>query len=115
VKCADGACDAPYTPGRPSSGGSQLKFKFVATLSAVVVKANRQRSVGVSLCDGGDWQPVGNVTVPANQDVPSVGDVVEVRYLYASPGGALFQPVYLGVRSDVEPHECVSSQLKFKG
>ncbi|MEI6197760.1 MAG: WGR domain-containing protein, partial [Verrucomicrobiota bacterium] len=30
--------DAPYTPGRPNSGGAQLKFKFVATVSAVVVK-----------------------------------------------------------------------------
>jgi hypothetical protein len=25
--------DAPYTPGKPNSGGPQLKFKFVATLS----------------------------------------------------------------------------------
>ena len=46
--------------------------------------------------------------------VPSVGAVVEVRYLYAVPDGSLNQPVYLGVRHDVEPHECVVSQLKFK-
>jgi bifunctional non-homologous end joining protein LigD len=50
-----------------------------------VTTINGQRSVGVSLLDGDDWQPVGNVTVPANQEVPSGGDVVEVRYLYASP------------------------------
>jgi hypothetical protein len=32
------------------------------------------------------------------------------------PGsGNLYQPVYLGVRTDVETHECVVSQLKFKG
>jgi bifunctional non-homologous end joining protein LigD len=37
--------DAPYTPGRPSSGGAQLKHKFYATLSAVVSKINPQRSV----------------------------------------------------------------------
>jgi hypothetical protein len=29
--------------------------------------------------------------------------------------GCLYQPVYLGVRTDVEPHECVVSQLKYKG
>jgi bifunctional non-homologous end joining protein LigD len=37
--------DAPYTPGRPSSGGPALKHKFYATLSAVVSKVNPQRSV----------------------------------------------------------------------
>ena len=106
--------NAPYTAGRPNSGGSQLKHKFVATLSAVVAKVNRQRSVGLSLLDQGGWQPVGNVTIPPNQQVPQVGAVVEARYLYAVPDGSLYQPVYLGVRSDVEPHECVVSQLKFK-
>ena len=30
--------DAPYTPGRPNSGGNQLKHKFYATCSAVVAK-----------------------------------------------------------------------------
>ena len=106
--------NAPYKAGRPNSGGSQLKYKFVATLSAVVTKVNAQRSVGLSLLNHEGWQPVGNVTIPANHSVPPVGAVVEVRYLYAVPDGSLYQPVYLGVRHDVEPHECVVSQLKFK-
>jgi bifunctional non-homologous end joining protein LigD len=38
-----------YTAGRPNSGGTQLKHKFVATLSAVVAKVNRQRSVELQL------------------------------------------------------------------
>ncbi|OBG22753.1 hypothetical protein A5768_23585 [Mycolicibacterium fortuitum] len=71
--------------------------------------------MGVSLLNGDEWQTVGNVTVPANQNVPQLGDVVEVRYLYAAQiGGALYQPVLLGVRDDVEPAECVVTQLKFK-
>ena len=45
--------DAPYTPGRPNSGGSQLKIKFVATVSALVVKVNAQRSVAVARLDDG--------------------------------------------------------------
>lgn len=106
--------DAPYTQGRPNRGGAQLKLKFVATVSAMVTAVNQQRSVGVSLLDGAAWQPVGSVTVPANQNVPALGDVVEVRYLYATPGGALYQPVLLGVRDDVEPPECLLAQLKFK-
>lgn len=104
--------DAPFAPGRPNSGGPQLKFKFVATLSALVTTINTQRSVGLSLLGEGGWQSVGNVTIPPNHDVPSIGAVVEVRYLYAAP--ALVQPVYLGERSDVEAPECVTAQLKFK-
>ena len=106
--------NAPYTTGRPNSGGSQLKHKFVATLSAVVEKVNQQRSVGLSLLNHEGWQPVGNVTIPPNHPVPKVGAVVEVRYLYAVPDGSLFQPVYLGERSDVDVTDCVVSQLKFK-
>ena len=105
---------APYTPGRPNSGGSQLKHKFVATLSAVVAKVNTQRSVALRLLNHEGWQPVGNVTIPPNHKVPSVGVVVEIRYLYAYPDGSMYQPVYLGERSDVTPEECVVSQIKFK-
>lgn len=105
---------SPYTCGRPNSGGPQLKHKFVATLSAVVAKVNAQRSVGLCLLNHEGWQPIGNVTIPANHQVPAVGAVVEVRYLYAYRDGSLFQPVYLGERSDVRPEECGVSQMKFK-
>ncbi|WP_457920259.1 ATP-dependent DNA ligase, partial [Mycolicibacterium austroafricanum] len=104
--------DAPYSPGRPNSGGPQLKFKFVETLSALVTAVNTQRSVGLSLHGNDGLTFVGNVTIPANHNVPPVGAVVEVRYLYAAP--ALYQPVYLGVRDDILPAECVMAQVKFK-
>ena len=107
--------DAPYTPGKPNSGGAQLKFKFVATLSAVVAKVNIQRSVEISLLKGRSLISCGNVTIHANHEIPKVGAVVEVRYLYAHrESHALYQPVYLGPRDDVEPGECLASQLKFK-
>ena len=106
--------NAPYTAGRPNSGGSQLKHKFVATLSAVVAKVNQQRSVGLRLLNHEGWQSVGNVTIPPNHGVPQVGAVVEIRYLYSYLDGSLYQPVYLGERSDVDATECVVSQLKFK-
>jgi bifunctional non-homologous end joining protein LigD len=107
---------APYTPGRPNSGGNQLKHKFYATCSAVVSNLNDKRSVGLRLLNGNGWIPVGNVTIPPNFKVPVVGEVVECRYLYGfKESNALYQPVYLGVRKDVEPHECVLSQLKYKG
>ena len=107
--------DAPYTPGRPNSGGTQLKHKFYATCSAVVSKINDKRSVELLLLNGKRWIPVGNVSIPANFNVPAVAEVVEVRYLYAfRESNALYQPVYLGPRKDVERHECVFSQLKYK-
>ena len=106
---------APYTPGRPSSGGYQFKHKFVATLSALVAKVNKQRSVEISLMGKNGWQTAGNVTIPANQSIPKAGEVVEVRYLYAhQQSDVLFQPVYLGLRNDVDALECRVSQLKYK-
>ena len=107
--------DAPYTPGRPNSGGPQLKFKFVATLSAVVAKINVQRSVELGLFNGRSLVSCGNVTIPANHEIPTVGNIVDVRFLYAfKESGVLYQPVYLGARDDVDPGECLVSQLKFK-
>jgi len=104
-----------YTPGRPNSGGNQLKHKFVATLSALVSRVNAQRSVGISLLGKNGWQLAGNVTIPANQAIPGVGDIVEVRYLYAFPeSDILFQPVYLGKRDDVDLGDCHGQQLKYK-
>jgi bifunctional non-homologous end joining protein LigD len=107
--------DAPYTPGRPNSGGNQLKHKFYAKCSAVVAKINDKRSVELCLLNGKGWIPCGNVTIPPNFNVPAVGTVVETRYLHAfSESNALYQPVYLGPRQDIEQHECVLSQLKYK-
>ncbi len=107
--------DAPYTPGRPNSGGSQFKHKFYATVSAVVAKVNSQRSVELKLLNSEGWVTAGNVTIPANQEVPTVGSVVEVRYLYAfKESGSLYQPTYLGLRHDVSQIECKTTQLKFK-
>ena len=102
--------DAVYTVGRPPAGGTQIKYKFYATCSAVVGAVNAQRSVGLLL----EGVNVGKVTIPANFTVPNVGDVVEVRYLNYNPQGALYQSVYLGVRDDIDAAECTLSQLKHK-
>lgn len=110
--------DSTYQHGRPDSGGTQLKYKFYATASVSVIRVNSQRSVGMAVFPNTRdlTRPieVGNVTIPANQPIPQVGDVVEVRYLYAYRGGSLFQPTCLGIRSDVDPEECLIRQLKYK-
>ena len=107
--------DAPYTPGRPNSRGTQLKHKFYASLSAVVATINAQRSVELRLFNGQSWQSAGNVAIPANQAIPSLGKVVEIRYLYAyRESGALYQPVLLRMRDDLAPLECTTAQLKYR-
>ena len=107
--------DAPYIPGRPNSGGDQRKYKFVQSASAVVTGKNGKRSVKMGLLDGERIVQAGNVSIPPGEIIPEEGQIIEVRYLYAFPeSGALFQPVYLGVRDDITREECTATQLKFK-
>jgi bifunctional non-homologous end joining protein LigD len=106
---------APYSPGRPNSGGAQRKFKFVESATFIVTGLNTQRSVMLGLYDNETLLPAGNVTIPPNHDIPAVGDAVEVRYLYAfRESGSIYQPVYLGKRHDIPESECVIEQLKYK-
>lgn len=109
--------DAPHSAGRPNSGGPVRKFKLVETVSAIVTGRNAtRRSVAVALLDeAGEQVQVGSVAVPPNQPIPEDGALVEVRYLYATSGNALFQPVYLGQREDITRVECTLKQLKHQG
>jgi len=106
--------EAPYTAGRPNSGGSQLKLKFTESASFIVSQINAKRSVELMLLNNGILVPAGNVTIPLNHDIPEVGAIVEARFLYAYRGGSIFQPVYLGLRDDIRAEECTVNQLKFK-
>ena len=105
---------ALWSEGKQASGGSALKLKFWETCSCVVLRVNMgKRSVEVGL----DGCGIGSVTIPPNYSVPTQGMVVEVRYLYvAGIGGSLYQPIYLGVREDIEPNECTAEaqNLKYK-
>lgn len=96
-------------------------FKFVETASFVVTGINRARSVTLGLYGNGNGKvsqallPAGNVTIPPNQDIPQIGSVVEVRFLYAfRESGSIFQPVYLGERDDIPEADCTTTQLKYK-
>lgn len=105
--------DGQYKAGRPNSGGNQLKCKFWSSATCMVSSVNAKRSVALQLQGPGGMVAVGNVTVPPNYDLPGAGDLVEVKYLYAYRGGALYQPQYLGTRDDIGTPDLVSG-LKFK-
>ena len=104
-----------YAPGRPSREGDAIKYKFVERATVRVQAASKtKRSVSLEVLDNGQWTGVGNCTVPANQDIPKKGALIDVEYLYAYPGGSLFQPVLIGQRSDLEVSAATISQLKMK-
>lgn len=106
---------SPYVPGRPASGGDQLKVKFTASATLEVAASGRvgKRSVALLARRGTERVAVGNVTVPPNVDV-SPGQLVEVRYLYlVAAGGCLFQPVMTAVRTDKDQPDDVAT-LKLK-
>jgi bifunctional non-homologous end joining protein LigD len=103
---------APYRAGK---NGQHKKFKFVKTLTAKVlaVRKNGKDSVTLGLVEDGQWLTVGRTTA-IGQGPYQVGDLVEVRYLYATEGRQLFQSVLLGRRDDITEAECTVSQLVFK-
>lgn len=98
-----------WCAGRPASGGSALKFKFVESATVVARKGREgKRSVSIWMLDEkGQEVAVGNVNVPINQAIPSEGALMEVEYLYAYKGGSLYQPVLKGPR----PDKTVADQL----
>lgn len=105
---------ASYEPGRPNTGGPALKYKFWATASVLVLSQNADRR-SVNMGTFGNPRPLGSVSIPVNKEVPAVGAIIEVRYLYAHRGGSLSQPVYLRVRTDIGQESCTKDQLKYKG
>lgn len=107
--------DSKYVPGRPASGGNQLKYKFLDSATVEVVAQHKtKRSVEVAVYDNGKKTPLGKVTIPPNYEIPEVGAVVEVIYMHCFTGGALYQSKYKGVRTDQDLSDCVLSQIKFK-
>lgn len=107
---------ACHSEGRPNSGGDHLKFKFVESATLLVESQHdSKRSIHVAAFDDtGNKVLLGNVTIPPNYEIPDVGGIVEVEYLYAFKNGCLFQPVYRGKRDDQNLEDCKVSQLKYK-
>jgi bifunctional non-homologous end joining protein LigD len=107
-----------YESGRPNSGGSALKLKFTESATVEVESiSSTKRSIGIRVYDfASDGAPIGigNCTIPPNHQVPSVGDLVEVEYLYWNKGGSLIQPTYKGSRRDVDKSDARLVQLKEK-
>jgi bifunctional non-homologous end joining protein LigD len=109
---------APYTPGRPASGGSQLKLKFTKTADVIITKWDG-KAFRMAVYDGGKPREIGKVYTGTTEDdradlkaeIKKGQVVAEVRYLYATDGDVLFQPVFVRRRTDKNSEECLLSQL----
>ncbi|MGC4114636.1 MAG: WGR domain-containing protein [Myxococcales bacterium] len=111
--------DAPYAPGRPASGGPQLKYKFVKTAD-VFLTENAGNAYQMAVMDEAKVRLVGKVFAGTTNESRKELDallgsgerpVAEVRYLYATDDDVLFQPVFAQLRDDKAPEDCLLSQL----
>ena len=111
---------APWSPGRPSSGGTQLKCKFVSAADVLLVE-NAGNAYRMQVYAGGKLRDIGKVFSGTTNESRKALDarlekgqrvVAEVRYLYATDDLNLFQPVFVRARTDKAEKECTLEQLK---
>lgn len=111
VKNADGL----YHPGLRSP--DMLKAKFVKTVDAVVSEVGRKgkQAVGISVYDdsGTLVEICGCKVTERVLNQIMVGDVVEIRYLYATADNRIYQPCFLRFRDDKDAVDCTIDQLEY--
>ncbi|MCA9668286.1 MAG: WGR domain-containing protein [Myxococcales bacterium] len=114
--------DAPYRAGRPASGGTQLKHKFVKSADVFIIENAGNAYRMAVFDDAGRQHDVGKVFAGTTNESRAELDaqlgagarpVAEVRYLYATEGNALYQPVFVRMRDDKSPEQCLLSQLLY--
>jgi bifunctional non-homologous end joining protein LigD len=111
--------EAPYTSGRPASGGTQRKYKFVKSADVVIVE-NAGNAYQMAVYDGRTLVDVGRVfagtTNASRKDLDArlargEHPVAQVSYLYATDDQKLFQPVFVSTRADKPAAQCILAQL----
>lgn len=108
--------DAPYTAGR---GVTQRKHKFIKSCDVIVLE-NAGNAYLMAVYDGKQLFEVGKVfagTTNASRKALDTAlgrgekPICEVRYLYASDGHQLYQPVFVRTRDDKPAKQCLRAQL----
>ncbi len=111
--------DAPYTSGRPASGGTQRKHKFIKSADVVILE-NAGNAYLMAVYDGTQLFEVGKVfagTTNASRKALDAAlgkcrmPICEVRYLYATDDHQLYQPVFVRTRDDKAAKQCLRAQL----
>jgi ATP-dependent DNA ligase len=105
---------APYRSGRCDQ---HFKYKFTKTASVIVTavgsggRMNCDMAVADMEANPPKLVPVGSCTT-IGKGVINPGDILEVRFLYATAANVLYQPRILQKRIDLEPADCTLKQLK---
>jgi bifunctional non-homologous end joining protein LigD len=112
--------DAAYQEGRPPSGGTQRKYKFIKSAD-VIITSNAGNAYQMAVYEGKNLREIGKVFAGTTNESRKQLDellganetpVAEVRYLYATDDDQLFQPTFVQIRDDKEAEECLLSQLE---
>ena len=101
---------------RAGDSRQHTKFKFVKSLSAVVVRKGDKghNSATIGLYDENRCMvEVGHCSLNGKESV-EIGEVLEVRYLYGSADRRLVQARMKCVRADVPPKKCTMDQIIYK-
>lgn len=105
--------DAAYSYGNKTE--NMLKYKFYKTVDCVVGETwyNNKQAVQLLLKNEEEtFIEVGKCkVVPGVLQKLEYGDVVEVKYLYATPSKRLYQPIFSNIRTDKHASECDINQL----
>jgi bifunctional non-homologous end joining protein LigD len=108
--------EAPYAAGR---NATQRKLKFVKSADVVVLE-NAGNAYLMGVYDGRTLLEVGKVASGTTNAIRKQLDdalgrgqrpICEVRYLYATDDNKLYQPVFVRVRDDKTPKQCLREQL----
>lgn len=91
-----------------------VKYKFWKAADVIAFNVGREgkSSTGIAVFDGEELRDIGAVTLSgALYGTLKAGDVMEVKYLYLTADGQLYQTSVLRVRDDKSPSECTFNQF----
>ena len=95
----------------------QFKYKFTHVSSFLVIKRNNKASVDLGLYnESNQLLNVGSVKIRNHSFNHIVeGNIVDVQYAHAFPSShKIYHPRMVSIRDDLQPDDCVLSQLRYK-
>lgn len=91
----------------------QLKLKFTKTVDCVITarNVNGKTNARLAVYEDGKLREIGGCSMNGKPNA-QVGDVVEVKYLYATEDLDIYQPSLLRIREDKAAEDCLLDQLR---
>jgi bifunctional non-homologous end joining protein LigD len=109
--------NSTYQFGKRSS--NMLKYKFVQTTDVFVTETKRkdkEQAISIGQYHEGRIVDSGGLKIPLDLvDQIQKGDILEVRYLYATKSNKLYQPIFHRLRKDKDASDCTTADLKYAG